>query len=62
MKARANGRWFESPSWNGVVSLVVAASNRKTTLDERVKAAQALEDGVSTVVAGVLIKPEGARE
>lgn len=62
MKATAGKRTFESDSWNGVVSLVMAAAGRKTSAHDRIQAASALEDGHSTVLAGVLIKPEGARE
>lgn len=63
MRATANGRTFEDVSWNGLVSRVVAAlGTEKSTAGERVYAADQLYKGVSTVVAGVLIKPEGARE
>lgn len=62
MKANVGHRTYESNSWNGVVSLAMAAAGVKTTAYDRIQAASALEDGHSTVIGGVLIKPEGARE
>lgn len=59
MKASAAGRRFQSESWNGVVSLIVAAVGReKTTAQQRTKAAADLEGGKDVILAGVRIHPE----
>lgn len=59
MRASAAGQRFQSESWNGLVSLVVAAVGKsKTTWEERIAAASALEDGEDVLIAGVRIHPE----
>lgn len=59
MKASAAGQRFQSESWNGLVSLVVAAVGKgKTTARERIEAASALESGHDVLIAGVRIHPE----
>lgn len=59
MKASAGGRRFQSKSWNGLVSLVVAAVGKEeTTAQERINAADALALGRDVNIAGVLIQPD----
>lgn len=59
VRASAAGRRFQSESWNGVVSLVVATvGTEDTTTEERTQAASELEDGRDVVIAGVRIHPE----
>jgi predicted metal-dependent hydrolase len=59
MRASAAGRRFQSESWNGLVSLIVAAVGKsKTTAQERIDAASALEEGRDVTIAGVLIHPQ----
>lgn len=59
MRASVAGQRFQSESWNGLVSLVVAAvGKKKTTVEERIQAASALEEGRDALIAGVRIHPE----
>lgn len=62
MKATVGGWTFESGSWLGLVGEVLLAHGTRAPGDERHQAAKQLSKGVSVVIGGVLIKPEGARE
>lgn len=57
MKAKANGREFESESWNGVVSLIAAAFRLRTKGPDRADAAYRLEDGETVTLGGMTITP-----
>lgn len=62
MKATAGGRTFESDSWRGIVAEVLLAKGTRAPRQERELAASQLSRGITAVIGGVLIKPEGARE
>lgn len=62
MKATVGGRPFEADSWLGVVNRVLMAHGTRAPSKERHLAASQLSKGVTAVIGGVLIKPEGARE
>jgi hypothetical protein len=66
MKATANGKKYEADTWKGIVAKVLVASDTRgqsyVIRQERDLAAKQLSQGITAVVGGVLIKPEGARE
>lgn len=62
MKASVGGRTFESDSWLGIVAQVLLAKGTRAPYDERHLAAKQLSRGITAVIGGALIKPEGARE
>lgn len=63
MKATANGRSYEAATWPEVlVTILMREAKRRTTSSERSAAVNQMKSGVSVVIGGVLIKPEGARE
>lgn len=55
--AKASGREFSAPSWNGVVARIVSVYRLETTVGERTAAARELLDGKSTVLDNVGIRP-----
>lgn len=63
MKATVQGRSYEGRSWAEVLaSALLVEQKTRTYTDERRDAAKQLARGVSVVIGGVIIKPEGARE
>lgn len=58
MKVQAAGQVFEAPSWRGAVGDALAAhGKRPTTVEERLRAVDALMHGREAQVGGILIKP-----
>jgi hypothetical protein len=62
VRATVGSLTFESGSWLGLVTEVLLAYGRRAPRDERHLAAKQLSKGITAVIGGVLIKPEGARE
>lgn len=58
MKVSVAGKVFEAPSWRGAVGDVLAAYGRtNTTIDQRLRAVDALMHGREAHIAGLIIKP-----
>ena len=62
MKAKVGSKTYQADSWKKIVAEVVIAEGKFVIRQERDLAAKQLARGLTAVVAGVLIKPEGARE
>ena len=62
MKAKANGKTYQDDSWKKIVAAVLVAEGKFAIRQERDLAASQLGKGITAVIGGVLIKPEGARE
>jgi hypothetical protein len=62
VKATVEGQPFEADSWLGIVNRVLMVRGTRAPNAERYLAARQLSKGVTAVVGGALIKPEGARE
>lgn len=49
---------FEAPSWRGALGDALASrGKRSTTIDERLRAVDALMHGREVQIAGILVKP-----
>lgn len=58
MKVSVAGKVFEAPSWRGAVGDALASQGkRSTTVDERLRAVDALMHGREAHVGGIIIKP-----
>jgi hypothetical protein len=62
MKAKVKGKTYQGESWKSIVSAVLIAERQFAIRQERELAAKQLSRGLTAVIGGVLIKPEGARE
>jgi len=58
VKVSVGGKIFEAPSWRGAVGDALASrGKRPTTVEERMRAVDALMHGREVQIAGILIKP-----
>lgn len=62
VRATVGTRQFQADSWIRLVASVLFAFGKHAPRNERRHAANQLRTGVTAVIGGVLIKPEGARE
>lgn len=62
MKAKVGSKTYQGDSWRKIVDAVVVDTGKFVIRQERNLAASQLARGLTAVVGGVLIKPEGARE
>lgn len=63
MQASVQGRVYVGRSWADVLSAALRGEHAAvTTSDERRSARNALGRGVTVIIGGIQIKPEGARE
>lgn len=58
MKVQVGGQIFEAPSWRGALGDALASKGkRSTTINERLRAVDALMHGREVQIAGILVKP-----
>jgi hypothetical protein len=60
MKVSVAGKVFEAPSWRGALGDALASQGkRSTTINERLRAVDALMHGREVRIAGIIVKPVG---
>lgn len=58
MKVKVGGQVFEAPSWRGALGDALAAHGKSpTTVDQRLRACDALMSGREVQIGGILVKP-----
>lgn len=62
MRIWVNGAPYEADTWRQALIAALMASGVSSTRNERTETVNALENGHSAVIAGLLVKPDGARE
>lgn len=62
MRLWVNGASYEADTWREALTAALMAAGVTTTSNERTETLNALNNGHSTIVAGLLVKPDGARE
>lgn len=58
MKVKVGGQVFEAPSWRGALGDALAAhGKRSTTINERLRAVDALMHGRTVEIGGIVVEP-----
>lgn len=58
MKVKAAGQVFEAPSWRGALGDALAAhGKRSTSINERLRAVDALMHGRKVEIGGIIVEP-----
>lgn len=62
MRLWVNGASYEAETWREALAAALMATGSTSTNNERTETVTALKNGRTAVIAGLLVKPDGARE